>query len=90
MSNGIYIILQYWIMMMMEIIQWNKQLNLNIMTVKEEKQLAMQWWKTLPDSEKELVCAMYYHEHVDHRKVNATKPILIKQIVGNLATTTIL
>lgn len=43
------------------------------MTVKEEKQLANNWWKTLPDSEKELVCLMYYNENIDYRKVNATQ-----------------
>lgn len=43
------------------------------MTVKEEKQLAMNWWKNLPDSEKELVTLMYYNEQVDYRKVNTTQ-----------------
>jgi hypothetical protein len=47
------------------------------MSVKEEKQLANKWWKNLPDSEKELVCAIYYREHVDHMKVNATQVYIL-------------
>ena len=39
----------------------------------KEKQLAIDWWKELPDSEKELVTLMYYNEMVDYRKVNATQ-----------------